>query len=128
MDKIPSTAVELDIVLRNHITRYYNNGGSTRKLTVGITEFMRNLYQPILSNATNEEERQAILTDLERNTPSRTYLRMYHDGENVCTRYINAIALFFGQKYQITQYDPAEVWAERKELTKKSTLKIVSNQ
>lgn len=103
----PCTALELDSRLNLHIGNYLSiEGNSTRTLVVDISQHIKALYAALPENGMLADDIEA---DIRKNTPSRTLLMDYYrDSTPMCTRYINAVAVFFGQDYVVSKYDPAQ--------------------
>ena len=117
-ESIPTTAISLDKVLKDHISNYLNlKGNSTNTLPRDIKNFIYDLYKNEIEIA-RESENITLLNyiekDLNKNTPSRTLIFDYYQrNQSICTRYINSIAMFFNQKYLVSEYNPASDFIEK---------------
>lgn len=112
---INNNSLTLDEKLHFHIDNYLaKDGNSTRSLENEIVDFMNDKYRFILSEANKNNDAallERIKVDLVKHTPSRTLMTNYYKkNHSICTRYTNTLALFFNQKYTISEYDPSVVF------------------
>lgn len=111
--EIPSTAIQLDIILKRHIKNYLSaKGNNTVTLPYEIQEFVNDMYADSIKRANdsnNEKRIEGIQKDLQKNTPSRTLILNYYNKNGaICRSYINTLALFFNQPYTISKYNPSD--------------------
>ena len=114
-DNTPRTAVELDSKLKLHVKNYLTiKGNSTRTLPEDISSHISHLYLALTTDEKAIVDPEELEVDVKKNTPSRTLLMDYYrHGKPMCTRYINALAVFFNQEYSVCQYNPALDLVER---------------
>lgn len=123
-DKVPSTLIEIDVKLREHLKVYFNTkGNSTRTIEPDLIEFMKKYYDPLLLSAEGDEIKIAAIKKHKfKFTPSRTLiLNFYSRFDIIERRYLNTLALFFNQSYSFSSYDPCQYFLDNQKLKANAT-------